>query len=187
MRPIEVMGWMLAISVLAAASVGAQTQTPPPPSSQTQTQSQAQKPTQPQLPLPGQPNVAVDLDKIKNALEKPPALNLDEQQLRFYVLVYAKQPLFATFMGKFDLKNGPVPRAGMTHQEFLKQVTPKELYATSGGITPMEALQAAITNMLGQEIIKRGLREIQEAKSQREIQAIRDRIDRELAALAGKG
>jgi hypothetical protein len=50
----------------------------------------------------------------------------------------------------------------------------------------MEALQAAVTNMLGQEIIKRGLKDIQEAKSQREIQAIRDRIDRELAALAGK-
>ena len=40
--------------------------------------------------------------------------------------------------------------------------------------------------MLAQEIIKRGLQEIHDAKSQHEIQTIRDRIDRELAALAGK-
>jgi hypothetical protein len=127
-----------------------------------------------------------DLDKIKSALEKTPTLILDEQQLRFYVRVYAKQPRFADFIGAFDLKNGPVPRAGMTHQDFLYLVTPKELYASSGGITPLESLQFAITNWAAQAIIKRGLQDIHNARTESEIQAIRARINRELAALAGK-
>jgi len=185
--------WLLA-ALLTGGSVtaAAQTQAPPTPPAAppAQAQPQGQAPaaqSQGYQPIPGQPRLVMNLEKIKQALEKPPALDLEENKLKFYVLVYAKQPTFATFVGKFDLKNGPVPRAGMTHAEFLKQVTPKELYATSGGISPMEALQAAVTNMLAQEIIKRGLHDIMDAKSQHEIQAIRDRIDRELAALAGKG
>jgi hypothetical protein len=180
--------WLVA-ALLSGGSLTAvaqpQDQTPPaPPASQTPAPAAQSQGYQ---PIPGQPRLVMNLEKIRQALEKPPALGLDEEKLKFYILVYAKQPTFATFLGKFDLKNGPVPRAGMTHSEFLKQVTPKELYATSGGISPMESLQAAVTNMLAQEIIKRGLRDISEAKSQREIQTIRDRIDRELAALAGKG
>jgi hypothetical protein len=147
----------------------------------------AQTPSQTQPVTPAAPTIdAAELDKIKEALAQSPPLNLDGRQLRFYVLVYAKQPRFADFVGKFDLKNGPVPRAGMTHQDFLNLVTPKELYASSGGITPFESLQFAITNWAAQAIIKRGLQEIRDARSEREVQAIRERIDKELAALIGK-
>lgn len=145
--------------------------------------------TKPPLPPPQtypQPRLELDLNKIKTALENPQAQNLNEQQLRFYVLVYAKQPRFFDFVGKFDFRNGPVPGAGMTHQEFLSRVTPKD-YATSGGIKAIEALQIAITNMAAQTIIKRGLEALRNARDEREVREIRERIDRELAALAGKG
>ena len=76
----------------------------------------------------------------------------------------------------------------MTNQEFLKMVTPKELNelfgATSGSSFAM--FQAALTNAAGQALIKKGLQEIHDARNEREIQAIRAQINRELAALLGR-
>jgi hypothetical protein len=40
-----------------------------------------------------------------------------------------------------------------------------------------------VTNWLSQALIKRAFEELQQAKTEREIQAIRDRIERELATL----
>jgi len=164
----------VAIVAVCAGAAFAQGQPPPLPSTTT-------------TPANGQPRLYIDLNKIKTALATPPAVDFTERQLSFYVLIYAKQPKFTDFIGKFDLKNGPVPHSAMTHQDFLNRVTPKELYSGSGGITAMEALQWAITNMAAQTIIKRGLEDIRNARDASEIRSIRARIDRELAALAGKG
>lgn len=150
-----------------------------------QAQAQSQKPAAKSDQKSADPSLPVDVEKIKTALERPNTLRLDGSQLRFYATVTAKAPTFEDFVGDFDLRNGPVPRAGMTHQEFLSMVTPKELYS-SAGITATEMLQFAITNWAAQQIIKKGLQEIRQARTEREIQAIRERINRELAALAGK-
>ena len=72
----------------------------------------------------------------------------------------------------------------MTHNEFLGMVTPREMYSTAG-IRPTEMLQSAIVNWLGHALIKKGWKELSEARSEREINEIRARIDRELAALRG--
>jgi hypothetical protein len=66
-------------------------------------------------------------------------------------------------------------------------VTPRETVASSGGIKPTEMLQFAITNWLGQMLVRKALNEIANAKSEAEVQEIRDRIGKELAALTGKG
>lgn len=194
MRPMKMMGsgsgsWTcaLALALVTAAGVGrAQGQTPPAADQATAAAPapQAQTAT---TPTTSQPKLYIDLNKIRTALASPPAVDFTEQQLRFYILIYARQPKFTDFVGSFDLKNGPVPRSGMTHQDFLNRVTPKELYSNSGGITALEALQFAITNMAAQTIIKRGLEDIRAARTDDEVRAIRARIDRELAALAGKG
>ena len=164
-------GLVVAALVTAAPAVAGQ-----------QTQTSVAKPD----PKPQDPALPVDIEKIKKALQRTDTtIVLDDSQLRFYATVTAKVPTFEDFLGDFDLKNGPVPRAGMTHQEFLSMVTPKELYS-SAGITATEMLQFAITNWAAQQVIKKGLQEIREARTEREIQAIRERINRELAALAGK-
>jgi hypothetical protein len=83
--------------------------------------------------------------------------------------------------------NGPTPRGNpMTHAEFLNMVTPREMYS-SAGIKPTEILQMALVNWVGKALISKGLAEIANAKSQREIEEIRARIDRELAALRASG
>lgn len=124
-----------------------------------------------------------DLARIRRALDTDPAVVIDDEQLRFYMQVLVRRPTFAEFVKGYDFKNGPT-RGGnpMTHAEFLAMVTPKEMQS-SVGITARETLEFALTNWLGQALIKRAFEEIQQAKDEREVQAIRDRIERELATL----
>jgi hypothetical protein len=126
---------------------------------------------------------AADLDRVRKALESSPTLNLGQDKLRYYVRILAKQQTFADFLQGYDFKNGPTRRGNpMSHQEFLAMVTPKEMNS-SGGITAMETLQFAFTNWLGQSLVRKALEDLRNAKSDREVQEIRDRIERELAAL----
>jgi hypothetical protein len=198
MRLEGVPAFVLTLALSISTTALAQTQTPPPPpttppASQTPPDQAQTPPAQAATASTAQGDPAapttklnVDLDRIKNELDKPPALNLSDQQLRFYVRVYGKAPTFEDIVGSFDLKNGPVPGAGMTYKEFVNMVTPKELYSTAG-ITPLELLQGALVNWAGQAIIKKGYEEIRNARNAHEIQVIRDRITKELAALAGGG
>jgi hypothetical protein len=139
----------------------------------------------PQAPAPIITNS--DLNRIRKALDSEPALKIDDDQLRFYVQVLARQPTFAEFVKGYDLVNGPTRRGNpMTHQEFLNMVTPRDLYSSST-ITATEVLQFAVTNWLGQTLIRRAIEELREAKSEQEVREIRDRINRELAALRVSG
>jgi hypothetical protein len=124
-----------------------------------------------------------DLTRIKRALDASPTIKLDDSQLRYYVKILAKQTDFRDFMNGYDFINGPTRRGNpMTHSEFLSMVTPKEMNS-SGGITAIETLQFAFTNWLGQSLVKKAIEDLRHAKSEHEIQEIRDRIDRELASL----
>lgn len=124
-----------------------------------------------------------ELARIRRALAVDPALVLNDDQLRFYVEILAKQPSFAEHLRGYDLLQGAT-RGGnpMTHQEYLRLVTPRELYST-GGIRPVEMLQFALTNWLGKALINRALEDLQHARTEREIREIRERINAELEAL----
>jgi hypothetical protein len=146
-----------------------------------QTESPAIQGTTPTTPAPTV--TMADLTRIKRALDASPTLKLDDSQLRYYVKILAKQTDFRDFMNGYDFVNGPTRRGNpMSHSEFLSMVTPKEMNS-SGGITAMETLQFAFTNWLGQSLVKKAIEDLRNAKSEHEIQEIRDRIDRELASL----
>ena len=158
---------VLAVPPVAAA----QTQRPP-----TQTQSQTQAPP---------PDPPDNLPRIREAVNRPSTLKIENGQLRIYVKVIADWPTFADITKGYDLKNGPTGRGNpMSHREFLNMVTPKEMYSTAG-IQPAEMLEWALVGYLGSALIKKGLEEIRKARSEREVAEIRARIDRELAALRG--
>lgn len=146
-----------------------------------------QPPSQPQTQTPAK--APADLDRIKAALKRPNTIILTDTQVRFYVEIRARFPSVEEMFRGVDVLHGP--RAGgpaFTHAEYLSMVTPRDTIATSGGIKPTEALQFAVTNWLGQMLIRKALDEINNAKSEAEVQEIRDRITRELAALtAGRG
>jgi len=131
------------------------------------------------------PALPVDLERIKTALERPIRVRIDDGRVRFYTETVAPGgPSFKEFSKNFDLRFGPVPGAGMTHQEFLGLVTPKELYG-SGGIKPLEMIEWGLVNHVGWWAIRKLYKELSEATDARRIQSIRDQIDRELAALRG--
>jgi len=158
----------VAVIVSLASSASAQTADPPP--------------TLPTIQAPERPP---NLDRIREAVSKPPEIKISDGQLRIYVEVIAKWPRFDELMKGYDLMNGPVARGNpMSHAEFLNMVTPRELHS-SGGIKPTEILTMALVNWAGKAVITKGLEAISNAKSQREIDEIRARIDRELAALRG--
>src|SRR5262249_37546012 len=121
--------------------------------------------------------------------EKRPAVKLDEQQLRFYVLVFGKQVKFSDFIGDYDLLHGPTKGgAAMTHQEFLSMVTPRELNELFGATSSSSfaMFQAALMNAAGQLLIKKGVQQLRNAKNDQEVQEIRQRIDQELSNLNDK-
>jgi hypothetical protein len=131
------------------------------------------------------PSVPTNVDRIRDRVNTPPTLVITDGQLRIYVEVIAKWPTFKEYSKDFDYLHGPAGgRGAITHNELLGSLTPKELYG-SGGISASEILQGAVVNWLGQLIIKKGLKEISEARSSDEIAKIRARIDRELEALKG--
>ena len=97
----------------------------------------------------------VDLSRIEAETKKTAAVRLDDEQLRFYVLVLAKAPKFKfeDWTIGYDLQNGATKGgAAMTNSEFLAMVTPKELKelfgATSGSSFAM--FHAAVMNAVGQ-------------------------------------
>jgi hypothetical protein len=149
----------------------------------------APPPVSPQAPPPPPqdppPTLPVDLRRIKGGLQAPVRVRIDDGKIRFYAETVAHTGFsFKELSVNFDLRNGPVPGAGMTHQEFLNMVTPKELYG-SGGIKPLETLEWGLVNYVGWWALRKLYKELSEAKDERRKDEIRKQIDRELAALRG--
>jgi hypothetical protein len=178
-------GPIVAVLALAGPAAGQTSQpsaSPAPPASRP-----AEAPPAADQPAPAAPQKPIipprELDRIKRALSQTPGFVLDEEGFRFYVEIVAKRPTFAEYAKGYDFINGPTRRGNpMTHQEYLKMVTPRDFYS-SAGIKPTEMLQMAVTNWLGQTLIKQAIEDMLRARSERERDEIRARIDRELAAL----
>lgn len=128
----------------------------------------------------------VDLERVIQGVERKRVLDLTQQeQLRFYALVTAPPIEVEKVLGdgKFDLVYGPTRGgAAMTHQEFLKMVTPEELYS-SAGIQAHEQLQWSLVNIVGHAMIRKLLQDLKDAKNEREVREIRQRIAQELEAI----
>ncbi len=145
--------------------------------------------TAPPLPKQEPPTaLSVDLNRIKGALEKPVNVRIDDGKIRFYAETVASGgPTFKQLSVNFDLFNGGVPGAGMTHKDFLTAVTPKELYS-SAGIKPVEVLQMSLVNYAAGwalQSVRKLYKELSETRDERRKDEIRKQIDRELAALRG--
>ena len=132
-------------------------------------------------------DLPVDLGRIREGLAQPiPAKRFDDGRLRFFAETQEKLPSFEALTFGFDLFNGPVPGAGMTHQDFLTMVTPKYINS-SGGIRAIETLEWGLVNYAAVWTVKRLYKELSEAKTAMRKREIQQQIDRELAALKGGG
>lgn len=155
------------------------------PGTEQQTAAQTTAPSQ--TPPEPPPQLPVDLNKVRMAVTMKPKLNLEEK-FRFYSETERPAPKFSDMVGSFDLFNGPTPHAGMTHREFVQSTRPKDMYS-SAGFTPGDVIRWGLLSyaeMKGWELIKKGLKELNEAKTEAERKQIRLQIERELAALRGE-
>lgn len=123
-----------------------------------------------------------ELDRIREAVGREPALKVDDGVVRFYLQINAPRVTIADLLKDEDLKYAPVRGAPITHSEFLTMVTPKEVYG-GGGIRPTELAQMAITGLIGQILAKKAFESITDTWRARQLRDINDRIDAELAAL----
>ena len=137
-----------------------------------------------QAPPPAPPQsqqLPVDVNKIREALNQQPGTRLNTDELRFYVDIIGRIPTFEEIVGDFNLKAGPVPGAGMTHEEYLGMVNRE--WNQSGAIPAIEHLQFALTSYALLSLVKRAYQEFKQAKTERERRAIQDRIEREIREL----
>lgn len=140
---------------------------------------QAQQAPPPKPPQSQQ--LPVDINKIREALNQNPGTRLNTDELRFYVDIIGRIPTFEEIVGDFNLKTGPVPGAGMTHEEYLGMVNRE--WNQSGAIPAIEQLQVALTSFALLSLVKKAYQEFKEAKTERERRAIQERIERELREL----
>jgi hypothetical protein len=128
------------------------------------------------------------LERIQKKLMQDPAIKLDKQageagqgRATFRVRIDAPALTTEQILGP-DFKSGPVPATGMTHQQFLDLVTPKDVRGYAA-FTNKEGITVAITSAALQLALKQALEQWRNAKDERSREAARKEVDDAIAAL----
>jgi hypothetical protein len=145
---------------------------------------QAQQATQPK-PQEETPKIElpVNLDRIQKALANTPKLRFDPETNRpvFRVQIFGEKPTIDDILGP-DWAKGPVPYGGMTHQEFLNLVTPKDVQGYAA-FSNKEGITVAATSFLLQWTLQKAIRKYNETKDDRAREAARKEVLDALNAL----
>jgi hypothetical protein len=125
-------------------------------------------------------DLPVSLERIRRALAQLPALNLNGKPV-FRVEVFGRKPTIEDILGP-DYLRGPAPYGGMTHQEFLNMVTPKEVqgYAMYSN---REGMTVAATSLALAWALQKAVHKYEEAKNEHEREAARREVQDALADL----
>lgn len=116
----------------------------------------------------------VNLERIQEAISRPPAIKPTTTRPVFRVEVFADKPTIEDILGP-DYLRGPVPNAGMTHQEFLQMVTPVE-YRGMSMFTNGEALTIAATSLALQWAYMKAVDKLRDARTERAREAARQEV-----------
>ena len=140
-----------------------------------------QPPTAEQSRASSSEDLPVSLDRIQRALAAPAPVELKEQHPVFRLEVFGRKPTLEDVLGeKFWV--GATPYGGMTHQEFLNMVTPKEAQGLNAFTGKYLVAQAALT-LAEQWALKQAIHRYQNAREEREREAARKEVMDALAAL----
>ena len=140
-------------------------------------------------PAPAKPNAAkvspddlpVSLDRIQRALARTPMLRFDAQNKPvFRVQVFGDEPTIDEILG--PASTGPVPHGSLSHQEFLKMVTPDEAQGYAG-FTNGEGVTVATTSLLLQWTLQKAIHKFRETRDERAREAARQEVLQALEAL----
>lgn len=134
---------------------------------------QAQPPAAP-LSEPSDIILPVDLEKIQEAIARPPAISTKVDRPVFRVEVFAPKPTIEMILGP-DYLRGPVPYGGMTHQEFLNMVTPVE-YRGYSMFTNKEGITIAATSLALQWALMKAIDKFKDAANERARESARKEV-----------
>lgn len=123
----------------------------------------------------------VDIEKIQRALSRPPAIRLETSRPVFRVEIFGRKPTIEDILGP-DYLRGPVPSSGMTHQEFLNMVTPKDVQGYAA-FDNRQAITVATTSFALQWALQKALQKLSDAKEERAKEAARKEVQEALAEL----
>jgi hypothetical protein len=126
-------------------------------------------------------DLPVSLSRIRQALSRPPAIRLEGERPVFRVEVLGRKPTIEDILGPDYLK-GPVPNTGMSHQEFLDMVTPKDVQGYAA-FNNREAFTVAATSFALQWALQKAIRKFETAKQEREREAARKEVQEALEDL----
>jgi hypothetical protein len=116
----------------------------------------------------------VSLDRIQQAISRPPAIKPSTSRPVFRVEVFAKKPTIEDILGP-DYLRGPVPNAGMTHQEFLNMVTPAE-FRGMAMFSNKEAITIAAASIALQWALAKAVDKLRDARDERAKDAARREV-----------
>lgn len=128
-----------------------------------------------------QGDLPASVDRVQRALSRPPAIDVNGEAPVFRVEVLSKKLTIEDILGPDYLK-GPVPRAGMTHQEFLDMVTPKD-YQGYAPYTNGEGMTIAATSFALKWALQKAMHKDQTAREGREQEAAREEVRKALEEL----
>jgi hypothetical protein len=123
----------------------------------------------------------IDLDKIQRAIRRPPAIKLDNERAVFRIEIFGRKPTIEDILGR-DFLRGPVPYGGMTHQEFLNMVTPKDVQGYAA-FDNKQAFTVAATSLALQWALQKAIQKYQDAKEERARAAAKQEVEEALAEL----
>lgn len=172
--------------VLLLTAAAAFPQEPHPSAATPSSAATSQKPPDPAPSDESSGPLPVSLDRIRDKLSNPPAITVENQPFVFRVEVLGRKLTIEDILGPDYLK-GPIPAVagGMTHQEFLDLVTPKDVQ----GYAPFsngEAATVAATSFAFQAgvwAVQKAMHKFAEAKQEREREAARKEVQQALEEL----
>jgi hypothetical protein len=126
-------------------------------------------------------DLPVSLERIQRALAETPKLRLKSDKPVFTVEIFGKKPTIEDILGP-DFYKGPVQYGSMTHQEFLKMVTPEDVQGYAA-FTNREGATVAATSFLLQWTLQKAMQKFKEARADREREEARKEVLDALAEL----
>lgn len=157
-------------------------QDPPPSSAGQAATPQAPQQTKAQAPKVTTADLGVDLERIQRALANTPRLRFDTSDRPvFRVQVFGEKPTIDDILGP-DWANGPVKHGAMTHQEFLKMVTPEDVQGYAA-FSNSEGATVATTSLLLQWTLQKAIAKFNQTQDAREREAARQEVIQALNAL----
>ena len=123
----------------------------------------------------------VSLERIQEAISRPPAIKPSTNHPVFRVEVFARKPTIEDILGR-DYLRGPVPNSGMTHQEFLNMVTPDEFRGVAM-FTNGEAMMVTATAIALQWALLKAVDKLKDARDERAKNAARQEVLEAMNAL----